>query len=90
MLPAIKVPQHFIKGYLFTGLKRSRNSKPSHRKRLQGAADARRRARRRTLLYFKCPGTKQMRCLCERLGGKYQMVTADYQIFTQGMMGTEQ
>jgi hypothetical protein len=30
--------------------------------RLQGAADARRRACRRTILYFNCPGTKQMRC----------------------------
>jgi hypothetical protein len=50
------------KMYLFTGLKRPGNSKPSHRKRLQGAVDARRRACRRTHSYFKCPGTKQMRC----------------------------
>jgi hypothetical protein len=38
--------------------------KPFNCKRLQGAADARRRVRRRPfdLLYFKCPTTKQMRC----------------------------
>ena len=43
------------------GLQRPMRFKPPNCKRLQGAADARRRARRR-LLYFKCPTTKQMRC----------------------------
>ncbi len=33
----------------------------------KGAVDARRRLRFTYLLYFKCPVTKQMRCLCERL-----------------------
>ena len=47
--------------YLFTGLKRLKSSEPLHDKRLQGAVDVRRRAFRRTILYFKCPATKQMR-----------------------------
>jgi hypothetical protein len=48
--------------YVFTGMKCLKIPKSSCGKRLQGAVDARRRACRRTLPYFKYPATPQMRC----------------------------
>jgi len=47
--------------HVFVGLKRSEECKALGGKRLQGAVDARRRVCRRTLSYFKCPETQQMR-----------------------------
>jgi hypothetical protein len=68
----------YHKLYLFTGLKRSMNSKPSHRKRLQGAVDATCGGRSSkseapgaghadVLLVLQMPGNKADAVPCERL-----------------------